>query len=79
MGDILTIDNVTEETVSDHLDETKEICLELCFSFYGEFESMYLRRNLQSNLAHIVIHSENYYVIISRDSFSDILYIAFIN
>ncbi len=58
---MLNIDNIIEETISEYLDETKEICSESRFPFYGEFEAMYfsnLRRNLQSDLAHIVIHSD---------------------
>ena len=58
---MLTTDNIMEETISEYLDETKEICSESRFPFYDEFEAMYfsnLRRNLQSDLAHIVIHSD---------------------
>ena len=58
---MLNIDNIIEETVSDHVDETKEICSESRFPFYHEFEALYfsnLRRNFQSDLAHLVIHSD---------------------
>lgn len=57
---MLTIDNIIKEIASGRFVRDDDLSLEAKLPLFGEFEAMYysnLRRNLQSDLAHLVIHS----------------------
>lgn len=59
---MLTIDNIIKEIASGQFVRDDDLSLEAKLPLSGEFEAMYysnLRRNLQSDLAHLVIHSNH--------------------